>query len=114
MKNINIIIYLNRFIFGTTIILYATIFGGLLLQIVLGGFQILSATILLLFFRKFKRIIRKYLIIYWSITLSYGLLWLSDFTKPTSDFFEFSYYVFIPLSIAGFFTYIIESIKREL
>lgn len=111
MKNINIIVYLNRFIFGTTIILYATIFLGLMAQIVLGGFQVLSAIILVFFHKRFEPRRRKQLIIYWCFTLFYGVLWYADLKNPSNDFFEMLFYVLIPLSIAGYFTYIIESLK---
>lgn len=114
MKIINILVYLNRFFIGSTIILYVTIFLGLLAQIALGGLQVLSAIFLIFIFKKLKVQRKKELIIYWCFVIFYALLWNVEITNPTNDWYETLFYVLIPLSLAIYFSYIIESIRKEL
>lgn len=110
MKYINIPVYLNRVILGITGILYLTIILGLYAQIVLGGFQLLSGLILLICWRKLAREDRKTLLIYWSLVLLYGFFWsIGAFDKLKN--FGVLIYIFIPLGIAAYFTFFLESLK---
>ncbi|MBU3010639.1 hypothetical protein KO506_04460 [Polaribacter vadi] len=113
MKYIIYLVYLNRFIFGATIILYATIFLGLMAQIILGGFQLLTAIFLMFLYNRINQSRIQQQIIYWCFVIAYGLLWFLDLINPNSDFYGFVFYILIPLSIAGFFTFILESIREE-
>ena len=82
-------------------------------QIILGITQVVSAIILLFFVKNFSMKNQNRIIIYWGVTLFYGLLYLADFLDKL-DSLWFVMLVFIPLGIAGYFTFILESIKREL
>ncbi len=114
MKYINIPVYLNRFILGTTLMLYVTIFYGLYAQIVLGGFQLITAFVLLFFWMKLKKKQRERLLKYWSFVLLYGVLWVTEFFNILKgDFGSIITYVLIPLSIAGYLTFILESLKAN-
>mgnify|MGYP000226998341 FL=1 len=55
--------YFNRFIFGATIMLYATFFLGLFAQIILGGFQVFASFFLLFFYKRIQKIYKKHLAI---------------------------------------------------
>ena len=114
MKYIKFLTYLNRFIFGATIILYATFFFGLFAQIVLGGYQILLAFILLLYYKKIQKYRFKQLIIYWSISLIYGCLWFFKRYDFDTNFSDLIFYILLPLGIASYFTFILESLKEEV
>lgn len=114
MKDIiKVINWINRGVFSITVILYLTIFLGLYAQIILGITQVVSAIILLFFVKNFSMKNQNRIIIYWGVTLFYGLLYLADFLDKL-DSLWFVMLVFIPLGIAGYFTFILESIKREL
>lgn len=112
MKYINIPVYLNRFIMGATGMLYLTVFLGLYAQILLGGFQLITALILLFFLSKFSEKQKKMLSIYWGIVLAYGLLWMTDTFSNWNDIPIVFVLIIIPLSIAVYFTVILESLKK--
>lgn len=114
MKYINIPIYLNRFLIGITGMLYFTIFLGLYAQIVLGGFQLLTAFVLLFFWMKLTKKQRERLLKYWFFVVLYGVLWVTEFfNNLKGDFGSIITYVLIPLSIAGYLTFILESLKKK-
>lgn len=114
MKYINILIRLNKFFIVVTIVLYATIFLGLLAQIVLGGFQVIVAVILSICYKRINKSTKEQIILYWCFVAIYTLLWFAGLRNRSTDFFDLIFYVLIPLSIAGYFTYILESLKQEV
>ncbi|MDT7832246.1 hypothetical protein RQM59_07630 [Flavobacteriaceae bacterium S356] len=111
MKYINIPIYLNRFIFGITALLYLTIVYGLYAQIVLGGFQLITAFILLFLLPKLTNKQKNNLLKYWLIVVAYGLLWFTGLFSASIEFWIG--FIIIPLSIAIYFTVILESLKIQ-
>lgn len=112
MKYINIPIYLNRVILGITGVLYFTIFFGLYAQIVLGAFQVVTGLILLLVINKLKEKSKKTLLIYWTMVVSYFFLWSIGVFDQLGDWWVF-YYILIPLGIATYFTFFLESLKNR-
>lgn len=112
MKNINIPVYINRFLIATTGVLYLTIFLGLFAQIVLGAFQVLTGFVLLFFLDKMHEKGRKGLINYWISVLIYGAVYLLIGFDDLDDFWVIMY-ILIPLTIAGYFTYVLESLKNK-
>lgn len=112
MKYINIMIWINRIIFGITAILYLTIFLGMYAQIVLGISQVLTAIILLFFIKKLSIKNQNRLTIYWGLVIGYGLLWLAVCFYNLDDLWVVIF-IFIPLSIAAYFTFILESLKTS-
>ncbi|WP_064967098.1 hypothetical protein [Tenacibaculum ovolyticum] len=115
MKIISIVKVINRILIVLTVLSYVTIFIGFVFQTVLGIFQILSAIILSFYYNKIKKDRRLQLIFYWCFVITYGLLWFSSFRDVSNNFFDFIlFYVLIPLSIAGYFTLILEPLKLEI
>lgn len=112
MKHINILNFLNRFIMILTVGLYATFYLGLLAQVVLGVYQLLVALSLLLFLKSYEKKQRKMLITYWGITLFYGVFALLGI-MPANDILKLFFWIVIPMSIAGYFTYLLETIKTS-
>lgn len=113
MKNtIKIITYLNRFILGSTLLLYMTVFLGLYAQIVLGAFQVISFLVLLLFYNSHNILSKYHLIIYGCITALYGLscFIISEYFNNLDEDFFILQYIIIPMLIASFFTYMLEII----
>ena len=99
---------------GATLLLYLTIFLGLYAQIVLGFFQVIVALVLLGFLGKLSKKLTKHLIVYWIIVLLYGLLYLLEVKifNIMGDLWWFVIVV-VPMSIAGYFTYVLESLKKN-
>lgn len=112
MKYFNTVTLLNRVIFGITLVLYLTVIFGLYAQIVLGAYQVLIAVTLLFFMRRISIKNQKLLAIYWFLVISYGLLWLFDCFRNLNGLWVITFIV-IPLGIAGYFTFILESLKTK-
>lgn len=96
-----------------TLLLYTTFILGLYAQIILGAFQILTGIVLLFFIKNFSKENKNRLSIYWCLTIGYGLTWLTSLL----DFLDSLWVVLLiilPLSIASYFTFILESIKKEI
>ena len=113
MEYIGILIHVNRVIVWATLILYATFFLGLCAQIVLGCSQVLTGIVLLYFIKNFSKKNQKRLKFYWGFVITYGILWITGFINFYDDFVIIAK-IILPLSIAGYFTFILESIKKEL
>ena len=114
MKNtVKILNKINRVVLAITLILYTTIFLGLYSQIVLGITQVFSAILLIPIVTKVSNKHKIRLSIYFIIITIYGLSHLLGTLEKLDDFIILIIIV-IPMSIAGYFTFILESIKREL
>jgi len=91
----------NKIVLIITLILYVTIFLGLYAQIVLGGIQILSAIGITFLWNRFENKYKKQLLIYWLVTLSYGIGWLLEI--DLNDSWWILAIIIIPMSIAIYF-----------
>ena len=112
MKNADIPVYINRFFMLTTLVLYLTVFWGLLAQIFLGAFQVLTGLFLLFFLNRIPEKIKKHLMYYWISVLIYGAFYLINRFESFEDYWVLSI-ILVPMGIAGYFTYILESIKKQ-
>ncbi len=104
-----IIHYINSTCFTITLLLYITIFYGLMAQVFLGSIQVIIAIILFIYWNKLTSKPQKHLIIYTLISLLYGLLWLTDIVDTD---FGIVFIAVIPMMIAGYFVYITYLIKK--
>lgn len=106
---------INQIILIATLILYITIYFGLLSQILLGIIQVISALILFSFWKKLDEKARNKLTKYWIITIVYGLLWFLDLML-FNEYYTEEYYaitlMLTPMVIAGYFFSILNSIKN--
>ncbi|MGV6830846.1 MAG: hypothetical protein ACWA5P_04675 [bacterium] len=103
---------INKYALVITLVLYLTIFLGLYAQIVLGIIQVLTSLILILAWKEIDKNLRKQLIIYWSISVLYGLFWNLDWHQSNNTFLVISSLMVFPMSIAIYFFYILNSIKK--
>ncbi|WP_027392609.1 hypothetical protein [Aquimarina latercula] len=102
---------INKWSFIITLILYTTIIGGLLAQMALGVIQVVLGVIILFHWKKLNIKIKRHLLIYWFIVLTYGLLWTTDIfnTWRTNSMVMDPYILFIciiPMLIASYSVYI--------
>ncbi len=99
---------INKWSFILTMLLYITIYYGMLAQILLGCIQVCLAIILLFHWYKFNLRKKRHLLIYVFIASCYGLFWLTDIVD--SDY-GFIFLTAVPMSIAGYFVYITNLIQ---
>lgn len=98
---------LNRIMLVLTVVLYLTLIYGMLAQILLGFFQLMVAIVLGMRWFRLTESNKKKLSYYWCSVVLYFLLWFT----PVFQFTTFSWLVIsiIPMIIAGYFTYFLES-----
>ncbi len=106
---------INNIAFYTTLILFITVYLGMLAQIPLGIIQVISAIILT--YKMFLKsdYAKKHLTIYWILTLTeLFLFYLEQYHYQSSnDFIELSVMVFFPMAIAIYFKIIMNHITKE-
>ena len=108
----NTLISLNRILLIATFILFATIYLGFFAEIFLGSFQLLCSLIIIFSWKKIKKKSQKNLKIYWCLTLLYAVGFIIDWGKLSDHFIPFFIgLAIIPMSLAVYFTKIIENIK---
>ncbi len=103
---------INKVTLILTLVLYLTLYLGLYAQIALGCIQIISALILFLFWNKIPNKSKKHLKIYWTTVITYGMMWLIDWDTSDKLFFMIFSVIILPMSIAGYFFYILNSLKK--
>ncbi|WP_431164876.1 hypothetical protein [Tenacibaculum halocynthiae] len=113
MKYINILKKLNRVLIVTTIVMYLTIYFGLLIQMVLGVYQLLTAFILLFYIKKITSKDKYKLLIYWGAVLLYGMGWLVSFDISLGNYVGVIFYIILPMIIALYFSYFLESLRTK-
>lgn len=111
MRNINILIYINRVFMGLTALLYLTIVFGLYAQVLLGIYQVLIAMFLAMNWLKLTETSRRKLGAYALVVGIYVLLWFIPGFK-NNDLIWLKIAI-VPMIIAVYFTYILESIRTR-
>ncbi len=101
---------INRVLMFGTLLLYLTIYLGMLLQMVLGACQVATALILLFFWKIFKKSEKIQLIVYWMIVIFYGLAWCFGWLHQTA--YKELVLFFFPMCIAALFTVFLENINQ--
>nr|WP_321237423.1 hypothetical protein [uncultured Psychroserpens sp.] len=107
-----IIYNINFAAFFITLALYVTIIYGMFSQMILGAIQVLSAAMLFLFWKNFSEKTKEHLSIYWVIISIYGICWLFDWKSFNETFMTVFGVMILPMGIAGYFLYILNSIKH--
>jgi len=107
------IYYTNTIVLGLTILGYSMIYPGILMQIPLGGIQVLFFFVLLFNYDKFSKKIKKHLAIYGLVTSCYLLLIFADHNISIPSI-GIAAITLVPMSIAIYFTYIIHKLKTKV
>ncbi|WP_378177963.1 hypothetical protein [Aquimarina sp. SS2-1] len=103
---------INKWSFIITLLLYATVYFGLLAQILLGFIQVVLAIIVSLNWKNLNRKVKHLLFIYWGLIPTYGALWLTNAFNTNNDIILILLFCLIPMSIAAYFVYITYEIKK--
>ena len=106
---------INNIAFYTTLILFITVYLGMLAQIPLGIIQVISAIILSYNVYQKSSYAKKHLTIYWILTLLELFLFYLEHYKyqSSNDFIELSLIVFFPMAIAIYFKIIMNHITKD-
>ncbi|UUF14970.1 MULTISPECIES: hypothetical protein [Flavobacterium] len=106
---------INKIALITTLVLFLTIYLGMLAQILLGIIQVISAIYLTVKVYNKSDYAKRNLSIYWIVTLSeLALFYIQHYYFPTSnDAIEWSLMVIFPMSIAIYFYTILRKIVAE-
>jgi hypothetical protein len=107
MKNI---IVTNRVMMGITLVLYITIVYGLMFQLLLGFFQLISGLCFLFFWKRLSKHIQSAMLLYYMVSLVYLAIYFSGLFDIWDNWF---FVIVIPYGIAIYFTYILETIQRK-
>lgn len=113
MKYINILKKLNRALIVTTIVMYVTIYLGLLVQVILGAYQLLIAFVLLFFMKNFSKKSKNKLMVYWLVVLLYGMVWLIGVDINLASYLWVILYIILPMIIALYFSFFLESLDKK-
>lgn len=104
-----IIHYINGTSFIITLLLYITIFYGMMAQVFLGVIQIILAIIVFTFWRRMNTLQKKHLIAYTILVILYGLTSTTDVVDTD---FGILFLTLVPMSIAGYFVFITHQISK--
>ena len=106
---------INLILYGVTLTLYImffTIFIAMMLQVVLGIYQILLALILTYkFYEKFK----KFFLTYWISTITNLILiyFITQIFKTNNDFIQILIMFISPMCIATYFTIFLNKLEKN-
>jgi len=105
----------NRILLIGTFVLYLTIFYGLLAQILLGAFQIISGCIVYYELLKVKDMAIRKIQMYFLFVLVYGMITSLILLSEVNGSYETPIYITIfavsPMAIAIYFTVILEKLN---
>ncbi|MDH7444827.1 hypothetical protein [Aquimarina sp. 2201CG14-23] len=99
----------NKWSFIITLLLYITVYFGLLAQVLLGLIQIIIALNMLFNWNSFSKKNKIHLGSYFLLVITYGLILLTDIGNTS---FILIYLTVVPMSIAAYFVYITYRIKK--
>ncbi|MFY7672569.1 hypothetical protein ACOSP6_15915 [Tenacibaculum sp. MEBiC06402] len=102
---------MNRVIFALTLMLYVTVILGVYAQVVLGAYHLLVGFILLFFLKKLSLKPKNGILIYWFVVSIYFVITYT-LNKVAKDFPVINFMI-IPMLIASYFTYILETMKLK-
>jgi len=106
---------INTWSFTITVLLYITIFGGLIAQFIIGIVQVLIALYLTYQMNK-NGLVHKAIRTYWSYVIPYLLLLLifSNSNLNPDELLIWIYLAVIPMALAAYFVYITKTLKNEM
>ncbi|MCH2194078.1 hypothetical protein [Kordia sp.] len=105
------IYYTNNIILALTVLGYSMLFPGLMMQVVLGGIQVLFFLVLLFNFNKFSKKIKTHLLIYCMLTIFCLSLYYGSSPKFGKNLFSL---IMLPMGIASYFTYIVYKLNQTV
>lgn len=120
MKNtITSLVFINRVLMVLTCILFITVYlfyFGMLLEVLLGGFHIVTTLILMIFWKALDKDERNRIIIYGVLVIIYFSMWfLFDVFGRADEFYKvLIWIILLPMSLAFYLTFTLEKIKDRL
>lgn len=110
------IYYTNNIVLALTVLGYSFIFPGMFMQFILGILQVLFFIVLLFNYDKFSERIQKHLQSYGIITGIFLMIFFISvgFDNLLNSTTWFLITILIPMSIAGYFTYIVAELEKRV
>ena len=113
MNYLNPILKINKIVYVITLLLYITLYFGMLFQIVLGLTQIITALFVTFnFYKALDKINQKRIVMYW-IVITINLT-LALFTSNLWDIPGAIFLFFVPMIIASLFLKLLSIITKEI
>lgn len=108
---------INKWSYGITLLLYITIYLGMIAQIALGGIQVILAIILFGRYQRLDGKTKRRLLVYATLTVLYLLafaLWdLLGIPNLNDDFIEITGITVLPMALATFFVFITHKLRLK-
>ena len=106
---------INKWSYGITLLLYITIYLGMIAQIALGGIQVILAIILFSRYPRLDEKTKRRLLVYATLTILYlSIFALWDFLRVQSnDFIEITGMTVLPMALATFFVFITHKLRLK-
>jgi len=108
MRGINVLLLVINIILYCTVVL---VFYGAFFQIILGGYQVFVAIVLLFFWTTYNKEEKIKLLVYWFTIIFYGLAWKLDILDKIDN--EILVLFVIPMCIAVLFTVFLEGLGNK-
>ena len=102
---------INKIFYILTLGLYITVYLGMLMQILLGGVQLILFFVLLFNYDKFTKIMQQHLLIYGMLSILFLIFFFTAFELLGQNWLLI---IFIPMGIATYFTYITYQLKQQV
>jgi hypothetical protein len=110
-KFINIVYIINAVSYVITLILFATIVWGFFAEMALGGIQVLSSLLVLIYWNQYSKQQQKKLILYWVMVVVYFALWLVNWDFLPEGLILIVGVAGIPMAIGLYFTFLLSNLK---
>lgn len=105
---------INKWFIIINIILYITVYLGLIFQILLGAVQVVMAIIIAFNFSKLIKRIKRLFIIYSIATIVFLVVFFTGYLKSNNDLYELIAWVIIPQTLAFLHLYITFLIHKNI
>ncbi len=104
---------INKWSFITTLVLYLTIYFGLIAQIFLGIIQVILAILIFFRWHELTPAIKKHLLGYSIATILYGVIFFI-IKSYLSTYIGLIYFTVLPMSLAGYFLYLTYKAQKTI
>lgn len=111
-KFLNTLYVINKVWYIITVILFATVIFGFLAEMVLGGLQVLSSLLVLIYWNKYSKKEQERLYKYWAAVGIYFLLWLGNWEAMPYELIMVAGIGVIPMGIGFYFMMLLRDLKQ--
>lgn len=111
-KFLNVVYIINKIWYAITVILFVTVIFGFLAEMVLGGIQVLSSLLMLIYWNQYSKKQQQRLYKYWLVVGVYFLLWLGNWEVMPFELIAVVGVGVIPMGIGFYFMMLLRDLKQ--